>query len=397
MGGAAALWPQAAPSGTGPRQFGIEGTLKYALRYSQMEDIYSSGQGVEEISTLSGDIDFRTASERHPFTVTFNGGYNWRLGGTRSNDGFFESLDLHQAFVGEHWNLNVGDSTVYRKQLTGDNGQPGTGEPIGNPNPNPPDQGVFALNTVMVSNNVYGKFNRQITSALTFNSDGDYFMLRYPNGDAIENTRYRSNSGITWRLNGRSSIQAIYGYNHFYYTGYDLSITANGAMGGFLHRWTPHLETTMSAGPQWVSSSNFLLEPSELTYQAYGFGSYTMKRGVASVTYVRNVAGGSGFVLGSTLDTVEGNLQRKFRDRWTAEAFLGYRRIDKLSGAAVVQSKIAGAQVSKPLGRRFTVYANYTAIFQSHNALVADGALNGLWQRVSIGAGFTPPAIHLGR
>lgn len=395
MGGAAALWPQAAPSGTGPRQFGIEGTLKYALRYSQMEDIYSSGRGVQELSTISGDVNFENASERHPLSITFGGGYNWRLGGVRSEDGVFENLNLRQAFVGKHWNLSIGDATTYRKQLPGDIGQPGTGEPIGNPNP--PEVPVIALNTVMVNNNLSGKFNRQISSALMFNSDGDYMMLRYPEGNGIENTRYRGDAGITWRLNGRNSIQALYGYNRFDYPGYDVTIIANGVMAGAVRRWTPNLETSISAGPQWVTSSNFLLEPSELTYQANGVATYIMRHGTATAMYTRSVAGGSGFILGSTVDTADLSLEHKFRTRWTAEASLGYRRTERISGDAGIASKIASAQASRRIGRRFVVFGNYTAALQSHNGDVAAGVLNGLWQRVSIGAGFTPPAIHLGR
>jgi hypothetical protein len=369
-----------------------------------MMDFYNSdrstpGQTTQEISTVSGNLNYQNGSERHPFSAAFGGGYLWRQAGARTGDGFFENLHLLQNLVGAHWNLSVGDNVGYRKQTaaTASSGESGTGEPIGQPNPNPPDQTVIALNTEIINNNLSGKYSHRITPGTTFTCGGGYNLVRYPNGDAIETDRYQGNSGIIWRLNARSSIQTIYDYGRYDYIGHDLAISTNAALAGFVHRWTPHFGASLSAGPQWVSSSNTLVEPGELTYQANAVVTYTLPRTSANLTYSHGFYGGSGFLLGSNIDTADATLMHEFRNRVIAEGLVGYRRTEKLDGSGLISSKLAGAQVSKQLGRRFSVYADYTAALQSNSANVSASALMGSWQRISIGAGFTPPAIQLGR
>lgn len=399
IGSTPALWPQASPSATGPRRFGIQGTLKYSLRYSEMTDFQNSGQGGQQLATFSGDLNYQNGSERHPFVASFGGGYLWQLAGADYGNGFFENLNVNQTFVGKHWNVMLGDQTAYHKQTpaTGASGQSGTGEPIGAPNPNPPDQTVIALNTVMINNSLFASYSHRITPGTTFSSTGTYSILRYPSGGEIETNRYQDNSGIAWRLNARSSIETDYQYSRYRYIGYDLVVSSNAVLAGYDHRWSRHFSSTISAGPQWVSSSNTLLEPGELTYQASGVTTYILPRGSAGLAYTHGFYGGSGFVLGSTIDTANLNFQHAFRNRFVIESTLGYQRTEKLDGTGLISSKVAGAQLTKQLGRKFSVFANYTAAVQSQSAGISSGALNGVWQRFSVGAGLTPPAIHLGR
>ena len=400
LGGAAhALWPQVAPAATGPRKYSVAGTLQYTLRYSQMMEFNSSEKNSQQIATFSGDLKYQSESERHPFTAIFGGGYLWGVAGVPYGDGFFQNLKINQGLAGRHWNLTVGDQLGYLKQTPalGTTGQPGTGGPIGEPNPNPPDQTVVALGTQMIHNNLAANYKRQITPGIAFTSAANYILLRFPNGSGIEDNQYLGDPGIVWRLNARSSILTGYDYSRYAYFDYDLTISANAVLAGYVHRWTRHLSTSTSAGPQWVSSSNAFLAPGILTYQINGAATYIMPRGSAGVTYMHGFYGGSGYVLGSTIDTANANLRHQFRSRWDAESALGYYRTQRLGGTGLISTRFAGAQVTKHLGRKLAVFGTYTAASQSYSTNISATALKGFWQLISVGAGYTPPPIHLDR
>ena len=81
----------------------------------------------------------------------------------------------------------------------------------------------------------------------------------------------------------------------------------------------------------------------------------------------------------------------------------GYRRTDALSSLTSAglgaqgdySTKYGNAQVTRSLGRLFSAYAGYMATDQSLTSSASNVPLNGLFQTISFGIGFTPPQIHL--
>jgi hypothetical protein len=135
--------------------------------------------------------------------------------------------------------------------------------------------------------------------------------------------------------------------------------------------------------------------------------------GAASLAYSHGVNSGGGYLNGAEVDAITVSFGRSFgrqiRSQFTIELAGGYRRTDALSSLASVNlpggsqgdydAKYGTAQASRALGRLFSAYAGYTGTSQSSTLSASGGAplapLNGLFQTISFGIGFTPPQIHL--
>ncbi len=142
--------------------------LHYSVRYAQSAEFFGGSLGDSQNAVLSGDLDYRNGVKRLPFALTFGGGYGWNIAGTDYDDGLFQHLLLSQAIVGRNWNIQASDNVNYLSMAptTGFSGVPGTGEPVGEPNPSPPSsQTILTLNTRTVNNIVSGEFEHSLNYA----------------------------------------------------------------------------------------------------------------------------------------------------------------------------------------------------------------------------------------
>ncbi len=64
-----------------------------------------------------------------------------------------------------------------------------------------------------------------------------------------------ANAGPTWRLDARNSLIGNYLYSQFNYPDYSFSLTTNAVTLGFEREWNRKITTNVSAGPQWLSST----------------------------------------------------------------------------------------------------------------------------------------------
>jgi fructose-specific phosphotransferase system IIC component len=67
-----------------------------------------------------------------------------------------------------------------------------------------------------------------------------------------------------------------------------------------------------------------------------------------------------------------------------------YMRTSGLQNNGVTNTELGGAQVTRRLGRYFSVYAAYTGISQSSTSALSPNAIGGLIQVFTGGIGFTP-------
>ena len=401
LGLVAAARAQVAPEATGPRKLGISGTLSYSARYAQMAEFYNGG--TSQIANVSGNFGYSTTSERHPTSVSLGAGDSWSLSGTGYNSGPYESLSLSQAFAGQHASLQLGDFVGYHKGVPFDETNPtlGTAEPI------------LTLDTTMVNNDVSGTYSYKLGAFSTLSAGGAYSQVYYPNGGGLNTNSLMANAELNRRLNARNSIFGEYSFSQFSYSGSDVSIDANTAVAGWQRTWTRKITTSVSAGPQWVTFNTSTPVPGFTGYSVNASVTDTSAVGAASLAYSHGVNSGGGYLNGAEVDAITVSFGRSFgrqvRSQFTIELAGGYRRTDALSSLASVNlpggsqgdydAKYGTAQASRALGRLFSAYAGYTGTSQSSTLSASGGAplapLNGLFQTISFGIGFTPPQIHL--
>jgi hypothetical protein len=383
----------------------VSGALHYDVRYSQTAQFGGSQDG-QQMSYISGDASYANTGKRLPFSMQYGAGYGLVWAGPPSAGNVFQHLTLSQGIVGRTWNLSVNDDASYSFQTptTGFSGVPGIGEPIGGPvTPTLPDQTILTVNTRSIDNFTTLGFGHKLDSATTLNLSGASGQMLYLDNDGQNMDTYMASAGVTRRLNARNSFSSQYSFSRFNYVG---SVqVANAAQIGYSQantvqfslsrQWNPHLATSASAGPQWISSSNSAILPSSTTISANASASYTLRFGTASLMYSHGTSGGSGYMLGAESDIAMASFGRSIGKNLTVGVTGSYMRTAGLSNSGTTSGEYGGAQASRMLGRYFNVYASYTAANQSSSLLNAPNVLNSLWQTIGFGIGYSPREIRL--
>jgi hypothetical protein len=437
LGAAIPLAAQVAPEATSRPTIPISGNLTYSVRYSQGWDIYPGGAG-GSVGTVSGDFGYSTNGERMPFSITFGGGDSWVFTGTPYNTGPYENLALSQALIGGRWSIHLGDSISYRKGAPeeGFAGVPGTGEPISQPNPTPTDETIETLNEAVVNNDASVGYNYKLNASSTVSVGGGYGLLHFTNGNGngngngIDSDSLSVNLEFTQRLNARNSLVGSYGWGQFGYTGADFTFDVNDATIGWQRTWNRTISSSVAFGPEWLSSSGSIPisltggsttsspVPSSYGYSANAKISYNTRLGGAGLSYSHGVSGGSGYLYGGEQDSVAGSFSHQFGRQVASQLSVGfsggYRRISSLISQAAasggtgettdgiftgdITSEYGSVQATRALGRNFSVNAGFSMTEQSfltQSAPATGDVLNGLWEVISFGVGYTPQPKHL--
>jgi len=381
----------------------VSGDLHYVVNYSQMAE-FAGSLGDWQMSTLSGSATYANGKERFPFSMEYGGGYRWIIAGPSYGAGLFQHLFLSQGIVGRKWKVLASDKISYLPEAptTGFTGIPGIGEPIGAPSPEPPSgQSILTVNTHVVENNTLGELERNVSRATTFSTGASYYFFRYPDGNGINTNTTSANAGLTWRLNSRNSLMGNYLFSQFSFPDYHFSMTTNSGTLGFQRAWNRKVNTNISAGPQWLSSSQSATAPSSLGVVMNAAVNYQFRLDSASLVYFHGIMGGAGYLLGAKLDRATVNFSREFGRKLTVGADASYMRTAALGNGGllghygVTNAKFAGVQATRHLGRYFNVFANYTAITQSSSSALPSNVLNDLMQTVSFGIGYSPQGTYL--
>jgi hypothetical protein len=389
---ATAAHAQVAPAATA----GAAG-LTYTLRYSQTAE-FSSTDGNFQTIIPSASVQYSNGEERHPFSMAYTGGYNFGLSGQAYDTGLFQRLKLSQAIVWPKWEAYASDNVSYLPEApsVGFSGIPGAGEPVGEPDPEPPSsQSILNQNTHVVNNLATVELSHQLNHATSFSGGFSSELLRYPDGVGLDTDTVLANGQVAWRNNPRNQLSGNYMYSKFTYPGYGVSFGTNAVTVAFRRVWNRRITTTASVGPEWVQSSDTSVVPSSTRISASAAFDYHLRFGEAALTYNHGTNGGAGYLLGAEYDTVRLNFSREFVRNFTIGFDGAYDRTTGLQENGVTNGKYGGVQASWHISRYLTTYASYTALTQSTSSALFSTALTGLEQVVSFGIGYSPRGTRL--
>jgi len=399
---------QVVPEATSGRGLPIRGTLHYDLRYSQTAE-FSGDLGDWQSAIVSGDVNYSNGKQRYPFMLNYGGGYSWTISGPELNDGFFQHVMLSQGIVRRKWSLTFSDSVSFTPiaPTTGFSGTPGTGEPIGQPNPAPPSgESILNVKTRAISSNATGGLSIILNSSTNLSVGGGSSLLDYPDGNAIDTNSWMANASLNRRLNARNSLSAAYSYTQYSYPGRSDTFLTNSAIFSYTRQWTRRLSTHAGIGPDWVdianasSSSQGGTPPTPTVPNSTVLGvdagvMYDMKFGSAGLNFSQGTNGGAGYLIGAQSDNINADYSREFGRDLTVGVTANYMRTAGLENGGVTNAKYFGTQATRRVGRYISVFGNYTAIMQSSSSALNANALSGLLQVVSFGIGYSPRETHL--
>jgi len=408
-------------TGATPSPLDLDGVLHYALNASEIVQLgfYGSGQTTSS-TTLSADVAYTAKSEVYPFSLIFAGGILLPNQQGQSTSGFVNTA-VSQGYVTRRWVFNVSDSFSFLPQspTTGLSGIPGVGDLGATPIPGPstgPAGGIFSSAGDRIGNSLNGSAERQLTSNTSISASGSWWVLHFLDQDANEGLDSSTVSGsvaLNRRLDARSSasIAAVYSSIDYSGTGSGIAtpdIETKGVNLSYQRVLNRRFSMSVSAGPQWVSSSDGTFIPSSLNAYASASLSYTRGFTNANVSFSHGVNAGSGVLPGAESNTFSGLVGHTFGRKWVASASLGYSHSSGLtvltnesSSApmnAAYNSFFGGGQLTRGFGSHFSGFLSYTAQHQTSNSALAGlNAFNGTYQTFGIGISYTPRSTRLGQ
>ena len=428
---ASTFYGQAVPAGTitpissigsGPNLPNLDGVLHYALSASEAIQFGYYGSGVVTNSTIfSGDVAYTAKSELRPFSLMAAGGVILANQSGQGTTGFINGA-ISQGYITRNWNFNISDSVSFLPQspTTGLSGIPGVGDlgsvPVTGPVEGPAG-GVFSISGNRVANSLNGSVERNIGRETSISGSGSWSVLHFL-GDNASNVGLDSSmvSGvvaINRRLDARSSMNVNADYTTFSYSGSSTGLTqpdveTRGINLSYQRLLTRSFSFNVSAGPQWVSSSNSTLIPSNINAAVSGGLTYSRGLTNASVSYSRGVNAGSGVLAGALTDSVFASVGHNYGRRWVASLGGGYTHSEGLTQLTGQPSQgpvnetydttFGGAQLTHGFTPRFSGFVSYEAQHQSSNdAVIRHNALNGTSQTFAVGVTFTPRSTRLGQ
>jgi hypothetical protein len=400
----------------GPGLPSFDGVFHYALRASDMVEFGEEGAGTHDSVVLSGDAAYNSTSVVHPFSMVYAGGLI--LGNQYgSHATVFQNLAISQGLVVGRWIFGVSDSVSYLPQspTLGLSGIPGVGD-LGSQTTqgasSGPAGGVLTNNATSVSNALSGNIERELTPLTSISGSGAWSILRFPEGEGLENTRYSGDVGLNHRLDVRDTISGSVLYSSYSYGGgIDLTMQTRGLSAAFDRVLTSTLRMSASAGPTWLSSSNSAEIPSRVTLSANLNLSYAREVTQMSLNYSRGVNGGSGVQPGALSDDISASIGRSYGPDWRASLTGNYTHTSGLlqPGALVDSSTLpfpyaggttnltyGGMQVSHKFTDSLSAFASYNIQHQSiDNSLSSQNAFSGLTQTLGVGISFSPRSTSL--
>ena len=406
---------QAIPTGTPDQPLGFQiptlgGSLNYSVSLSEsISKGFYDGSVLGASTNVSGNVAFITASQRHPFSLIYSGGY--LISNANQPSAFYQNLAFSQVLTAGRWNFVLSDGINYLPQTgtLGLSGIPGVGD-VGLSPVQVTDTsglGILTYYGPRVSNIVSLSANHPITSSLSFQASASLSTLRFL-GDTsstnavggLDSTGESGSAGLNYRIDARDNVGASYNYSRFSFGGSNTSFNTQGASVYYSRQWTRRFGTNVFAGPQRSSSSSFVNPSISL---AAGAGlTYTGKVLTSGLSYSRGVNNGSGVIVGAISDSLTGTIHRVYGRAWAVSGSLGYARtrsIPTLTSTVFSSDGVfASGQVSRGLGRHFSTFGSYGVQHQSYQSSTASlNAFSGTYQTFSFGLTYSPSSINLGR
>lgn len=411
-----------APVNSGINLNPLDGVLHYALSASEIVQLgyYGSGE-VTQSTALSGDVAYNAKSEVLPFSLLLAGGV---LLGNQSGQGTttFWNVAASQGLITKHWVFNISDTFSFLPQspTSGLSGIPGVGDqgaiPVQGPGEGPAG-GILSDAGNRYTNAITGSVERQISHNTSISGNGSWSVLNFLNNEgnsgAYNYSDFTGTAAVNRRIDARSSASLDAVYSTFSYTQNGNSFVppdfqTKGINVSYQRLLTHAFSVSLSAGPQWISSSDSALIPSRLNAAVTASLSYSRGLTNASVSYSHGANGGSGILPGATSDSVSAFLGHTYGRNWVASVNISYSHTAGLTELTTGSSTASineiyntvygGGQVTRRINAHFSAFASYTAQNQTNNFSVpSQNALNGTAQTFGIGISYTPRSTRLGQ
>ena len=409
--GSAALAQSAASALTGGTSSGVGSVaaaneLSYSFTVSNSAIFgYSGANGFSDSVNVAGNAGYVSASERHPTSFVYSGGYLFGNNGQPSSS--FQNFGVSQVLNTRQWTFVASDVISYLPSTPrfGLAGVPGVGDTGSLPIATGGLTGDAVLTNYgqRITNSASGSADYRITGRTSINTYAGYTMQKFLGDVGINNNFLNAGSQVQHSVTAATLVGVGYSYSYSTFPGLtNLSFKSNTVSGILQHTFSPRLSMQASIGPQWTNGSNSTLFPSRVSIAANVGVNYVAGRNNYSLNYSRGTSTGSGVLLGVVSDYLNFAGQRRFSENWSGGLFAGYGHAQSLANDPALytstNSLTMGLQTSRRLGEHFSAYGSYALQYQAvGQVLLTNNAFSGTAHVISAGVTYSPRPIHVGR
>jgi hypothetical protein len=398
------------PPSTGFQLPSIAGTMSYSLSANETFTTgYYGGTGTDTSTGVNGNLALITASKLDPFSMVFAGGHYFSTSAEPAYS--FLNLALSQVINLRRWNFILSDAVGYYPSTpsAGLSGIPGTGDLGVVPGVGPVQvgvdtgQGALTPYSTEVSETASVSASRHLTGKTSLQFSGNYNLLDFTGGSAnqgLDSSGEGGSIGLSHAIDHRNTISGNYAYSNYSYQSNQTGFVTQTASLSYHHDFSRLLSMTMSAGPQWSSSSNnsSIGPPIPNSLNAYASVNLSYRARFASYTlsYFHGDNSGGGVLDGARSDSVSFTAARTFARVWRASFTSAYTRTTSLAiqpaGSTAPQTVVTGVQLSRALPHSFSTFASYT--LEDQSTATGFDLFSGLFQVASFGLTYSPRPTH---
>jgi len=223
----------------------------------------------------------------------------------------------------------------------------------------------------------------QVTYALSprssFTLAGVYGILRFSDPGNVDSDSELINVGYNYALSRNDSVGLIYRFAAYHFPGSAQAVGDHTAQIAYGKKVTGRVALKLAGGPEVIT---FRVPIGGTTQKITGSGSatltYAFVRSSFGLGYSHDISGGSGVFTGSTIDQANASFNRKLTPVWAGSVSFGYAKTRPIVSPTGVISPVydawlAGAGLSRPLGRTSFLSLAYQAQIQNSNVTLCGG------------------------
>jgi hypothetical protein len=359
--------------------------LQYALSTGPSSSNGSGSSSWFAENYFLGNLSLVKAWSRSQLAVNYSGGgfvssgNNQSSFGNNSGSGVYQQLALSQYFQINRWLFQILDqfSKLPQSQFgfgIGTNlGAPGVGGSLGVTIPGlsysaVPNQSIFSTNGPVSSNTGVLQATYSISPRSSITAAGAYGILRFVDPGNVDSDTILGSLGYNYSISAKDNVGITYRFDSFHYQGLAQAYGVHYPAFAYSRKITGRLALQLFVGPEIITYRI----PVGTASHSIGFNfsptlNYSTHHGGISASFVHGLSGGSGVLVGSTLDEVQFSGNRRLGRVWSGNVNFGYAHNASIANSGQpstsYNSFFGGAGLNRPIARNLFLGLSYAAYF----------------------------------
>jgi hypothetical protein len=239
-----------------------------------------------------------------------------------------------------------------------------------------PSQSILTTNGPRYSNASAVQLTYAVSPRGSITLAGVYGTLRFIDSGNVNSDSEILNAGYNYAITRKDSIGLVYLFNAYRYPGSPQALGDHVGQFVFGRKITGRLALKLGGGPE-VTTFRVAIGGSKQRISGFGNAAlaYAFARSSVALSYTHGLSGGSGVFTGSILDQANATWNRQLTRAWNGSVNFGYARNHQILSVSGLTSPsydmwLAGAGLSRALGRRADFSVGYQAQIQNSNVAI---------------------------